>query len=172
MKHALLSLFIVALVSFSAHAATVLHMDLKTLSKEADAIVVVSVEDVQTEVRDGRVFSKATFRTEDVWKGQPMDTFSIRYLGGRHGNLVTRVPGLPMFAEGSREILFLESHPKRKGWAVLGLEQGRFVLNEDRVERSPDAHLHPISEDGKPVEMSEFPSDLKSFMAEVLGANE
>lgn len=172
MKHALLSLFIIALVSFSAHAATVLHMDLKTLSKEADAIVVVSVEDVQTEVRDGRVFSKATFRTEDVWKGQTMDTFSIRYLGGRHGNLVTRVPGLPMFAEGSREILFLESHPKHKGWAVLGLEQGRFVLKEDQVERSPDAHLHPISSDGKPVRMSEFPSDLKSFMAEVLGASE
>lgn len=172
MKHALLSSFIIVLVSVSAHAATVLHMDLKTLSKEADAIVVASVVDVQTEVREGRVFSKATFQTEEVWKGQPLDTFSIRYLGGRHGDLVTRVPGLPMFTEGSREILFLESHPRHKSWAVLGLEQGRFVLDEDRVKRSPDAHLHPISNDGKPVKMSEFPSDLKSFMAEVLGASE
>lgn len=157
-------------LSFSAFAATVLKLDFDQLLKESDAALIATVVRVEPFKRESRVFSRIHFDVEETWKGETLKSFEIIQPGGRLGTIATRVPGMPEFEVGDRQILFLES---RNGqWVVLGLEQGRFLLDGDRVLSKDAVHLHLVTRDGEKTETVEYPADLKSFKSKVLGPQE
>jgi len=154
-------------ISISAHAATVLKLDFDQLVKESDAALIATVVRIEPFQDGSRIFSRIYFDVEETWKGDTIKSFEIVQPGGRLGSIVTRVPGMPEFEVGDRQILFLES--SRDGqWVVLGLEQGRFLLEGDRVLSKASVHLHLVTRDGKHADQIEFPADLKSFKSSVL----
>src|SRR5690554_3541807 len=128
-----LSIFVCALAS-TASAATVERMDLDELVQRSDAVVVAQVADVQTELDErGRVVSIIELRVRETLKGPATQTVKIRQIGGAHGNIVTRVPGMPSFQVADQGVLFLSGDVELRPTAVTGLAQGYF-----RVALGPD----------------------------------
>lgn len=108
----------------TATAATVLMLDLPTLVAHSDIIIVAQVVDLESERDGGRVYTTISFRTEDSLKGWPGKDFSIRQVGGRHGDIATQAPGMPDFTTGETVFLFLDD--SQGSLAVTGLSQGKF----------------------------------------------
>lgn len=153
-------------LSSAVFAATVLKLELDQLTKMADAIVVSQAVQVEHFMVEGRVFTRTQFRVEETWKGSAGKTFTIQQPGGRVGNLVTRVPGLPTFEKGEKNILFLEKNPRAPEghFVVLGLEQGKFQLDGTNIKPRPDVHLHLINPNGTPAApLTELPRTLDNF---------
>ncbi len=125
-------LALVILMPATATAATVVKLDMPNLVASSDAIVVAEVTEIDSELdADGRVYTTIEFSTDDVLKGEPGESFSIRQVGGQHGDIATRAPGMPDFERGEEVFLFLsnfETHP-----VITGLSQGKF-----RVAVGPD----------------------------------
>lgn len=109
-------------------AATVPAMDLDELTKVADAIVLGSVESVESSLRDGRVYTDVVIRIEDTLKGDLVETVTIRHLGGKTDELATYVPGMPSFTQGERSLLFLEK-TSASTWVTVGLALGKWAVS-------------------------------------------
>lgn len=168
MQLALRSLLVLLslLLSSAVFAATVLKLDLDQLKEKADAIAVSEVVAVDHFMVEGRVFTRTHFQVLETWKGGPLRTFVIQQPGGRIGNLVTRVPGLPTFEKGEKTILFLEKTPRTpEGYfVVLGLEQGKFQLDGTNIVPKPDVHLHLVNPNGTPATpVTNLPRTLDNF---------
>jgi len=112
----------------SAGATTVVKLGLDGLTANADRIVVAEVQSIESVRRDGKITTDIRVRIERSWKGPSAsgDTVTIRQPGGRVGDTVTRVHGMPRYREGERAVLFLESHDDADTYSVVGLRQGKF----------------------------------------------
>ncbi|MFB6350998.1 MAG: hypothetical protein ABEK29_04305 [Bradymonadaceae bacterium] len=125
----------------SAAATTALKLDLQSLVANSNAIVLGDVTDVRSFKKDGRIYTDTTVRVDEAWKGDATDTVTIRHPGGRIGDTVTRVFGLPGFEPDERVVVFLrrarasssEGEPQASHFTVTGLRQGKF-----RVTLGPD----------------------------------
>jgi hypothetical protein len=86
------------------------------------------------------LFTTTTLDVHHLLKGNaaevPARGFRLTQVGGALDGVVARIPGQPRFVPGQRVVLFLERTPR--GFAVLGFEQGRFVV-EDEPDGSPVA---------------------------------
>lgn len=117
-----------------AHATTVLRFDARQLIQRSRDIVHV----VCTAISSGRdaagvIVTRSTFRVVERFRG-PLagGSFHITQPGGRVGNLILHLPGMPSYGVGDELILFLPAarrDPERR--APVGLGQGVY-----RVERS------------------------------------
>lgn len=130
---ALLSGFVALSVLFaasSAGATTVLKLELEGLVANSDRIVVGDVQSVDSYRKDGKIFTKASIEIEETWKGDETDekTITIHQPGGRIGDTVTRVFGMPDFRKKERIVAFLDERPGLPGYVVTGLRQGKFTV--------------------------------------------
>jgi len=111
-------------------ATTVLKLDLEELTATSDRIVVGEVESIESLRHDGRIVTDIELRVDEHWKGasDAPDSVTIRQPGGRIGDTVTRVHGMPRFREGEQTVLFLDGHPDQNLYSVTGLRQGKFHI--------------------------------------------
>lgn len=131
---ALLSTLTLWLLATSATAATLPRMDLEELVVRSDAVVVAQVDEITTELdARGRVVSTITLKVRETLKGPVRRTLAIRQLGGFHGDVGTRVPGMPVFQVADQGVLFLSGDVAQHPASVTGLAQGFF-----RVALGPD----------------------------------
>ncbi|RVU44139.1 hypothetical protein EA187_11360 [Lujinxingia sediminis] len=132
---ALMSTLTLWLLAANATAATLPRMDLEELVVRSDAVVVAQVETITTELdARGRVVSTITLTVRETLKGPARRTVAIRQLGGYHGDVGTRVPGMPVFQIADRGVLFLSGNVAQHPASVTGLAQGFF-----RVALGPDS---------------------------------
>ncbi|RDV38905.1 hypothetical protein DV096_08925 [Bradymonadaceae bacterium TMQ3] len=132
---ALMSTLTLWLLAANATAATLPRMDLEELVVRSDAVVVAQVETITTELdARGRVVSTITLTVRETLKGPAQRTVAIRQLGGYHGDVGTRVPGMPVFQIADRGVLFLSGNVAQHPASVTGLAQGFF-----RVALGPDS---------------------------------
>lgn len=112
----------------TGRATTVLKLDLESLTANSDRIVVGEVESIDSLRHDGKIVTDIEVRVAEQWKGasEPPDAVTIRQPGGRIGDTVTRVHGMPRFREGETTVLFLDKHPEQDLYSVTGLRQGKF----------------------------------------------
>ncbi|TXD38569.1 hypothetical protein FRC98_06725 [Lujinxingia vulgaris] len=133
---ALFTLLILALslLATSASAATLPRMDLEELVVRSDAVVVAEVDEITTDLdARGRVVSTITLKVSETLKGPAARTITIRQLGGVHGDIGTRVPGMPVFQVADQGVLFLSGDVVQRPASVTGLAQGFF-----RIALGPD----------------------------------
>lgn len=125
----LVALFVLFAAS-SAGATTVLKLELEGLVANSDRIVVGNVQSVDSYRKDGKIFTKASVEVDETWKGDETDekTITIHQPGGRMGDTVTRVFGMPDFRKKERVIAFLDERPGMPGYVVTGLRQGKFTV--------------------------------------------
>jgi len=108
------------------------RMSLEEMVREADSIVDGVVESVESRWENRMIFSYITIRIEDSLKGRRSRTVVVRQVGGRIGNRILDVPGMPAFGTGDRVVVFLKD--TRNGtFHVVGMAQGRYRVENDRA---------------------------------------
>ena len=114
----------------TAGSTTVLKMGLEGLVANSDRIVVGDVESIESHRSDGKIYTETTLRIREQWKGEDAEskTVTIRQPGGRVGDTVTRVYGMPDYRRHERIVAFLKQRPERAGYVITGLRQGKFSV--------------------------------------------
>ncbi len=136
-----------ALLAIAANSTTLSRLRFEELVKQATAVARLRCLGVESRWQDGEIWTETRFETLEVSKGLLPGVVSVRMLGGRVGNLYSRVEGVPAFRPGEEAYVFLwgrEGEPFR----VLGWSQGTFRITRDSqtgVERvTQDSAALPI----------------------------
>jgi hypothetical protein len=93
-------------------ATTVVPPQFETLVNESDSIVHVVAKNVtaekRTTARGSKIVTRVEFETLDVVAGTaPASTFTLEFLGGEVDGQRMTVEGMPRFAVGDEDILFV-----------------------------------------------------------------
>jgi hypothetical protein len=125
------------LLAVAANATTLSRLRFEELVNQATAVARLRCLSVESRWQDREIWTETRFEVVDVNKGLLPGVISVRMLGGRIGNLHSRVAGVPAFRPGEEAYVFLwwrEGEPLR----VLGWSQGTFRITRDErtgVER-------------------------------------
>ena len=82
-------------------------------------------------------------------------------VGGRVGNTILHVSGMPVFEAGESAVLFLER--SKSYLTVVGLNQGKFTISNGEVSNSVEGLSFSGDISGKPFKMplNEFKRQIK-----------
>lgn len=139
LKRALVTLGLAAIVSIAARAAVLIHLNDAELVGHSAHIVEATVKDVSTAWMDpdgnGReeIWTTVRVRVDRVLKGGSSvgDVLTIRQLGGKIGDIEYHIFGMPEFAAGERDLLFLDARLDNSRYTPLvGLAQGRWKIRK------------------------------------------
>lgn len=161
------------LISKSASASVVTHMDLETLVQLSPVIVRGEVESIVsgTDSAYSRIHTYVTIRVDESLKGaEGSERVTLRLLGGSVGEQASVVFGMPSFRRGERVVLF--ARPAKSGALVVsGLFQGKFPITSenglDVVEPQSTPERTLVINQDKPTEA--IKKSLAAFLAEVRG---
>jgi hypothetical protein len=146
-------LAVIVCVAVSARAATFIVPSDRDMVRRADAIVVGAALASYSHMIDGRVETVTSFSIHEVIKGSVGFSIDIHEPGGRVGDQITFIPGVPRFSPGEESILFL-TRTHRDEWAVTEIALGRFVFVSDqagqRLALRDEGEIHGWDPDGLP----------------------
>jgi hypothetical protein len=116
------------LVTVPVGATTFVATTERALARAADAVVVGTVEDIETvSGRDGSISTLVTLAIEDTYKGATGRTLTLKQPGGQLADRGFWLAGSPQFHGGQRNLLFLSAGPDGTArTTAYGL--GQFVL--------------------------------------------
>ena len=136
------------------YATSVQRLSFDDLVAKAQSIVEGSVVNAQT-VRssDGKlILTNYTIQVEESLKGSNKKTVTLTTIGGRIGNTVLHVSGMPVFQTGEKAVLFLEQAGAYT--TVVGLNQGKFTISNGQIANSVAGLSFSDGAPGNPVSMS------------------
>jgi len=119
------------LAGSAARATTLLRMSVEEMARASQEIVRARCTGTATRWDAGEIWTFAAFEVEETWRGPAAAQVTVRLLGGRAGDLTSRVSGVPRFQPGEEVVLFLERTP-RGDFSVVSWEQGTFRVRRDR----------------------------------------
>lgn len=155
-----LSLF--AFLDF-AQATTVRRLSFDDLVRKAEIIVSGQVTDSRTyRSNDGKlIFTSYTVQVAETLKGKTPATVTVTTIGGKLGNTVLHVSGMPQFQTGENAVLFLEHSGAYT--TVVGLNQGKFNVSNGEVSNTMSGLSFPDASAAKPLKMpvDEFKRQIK-----------
>jgi hypothetical protein len=163
MHRVLTSALLILTFLASAHATTVRRLSFDNLIAKSEAIVTGQVIDSRTyRTPDGKlILTSYTVRVGEQLKGKTPPTVTVTIVGGRIGNTILRVSGMPQFHNGESAVLFLE----RSGiyTTVVGLNQGKFSISNGEVSNTVTGLSFPDGGSGRPLKMpvDEFKRQIK-----------
>lgn len=157
-----------------AHATTVLRLPIETLVRTSTWVVHGTVREVddQAGVQQGGYRTRYTVDVAEVVKGGGPTPGSLVFSvpGGRAGERVMAVAGMPRLAAGDEVVLLLE-RTGNGGLAFAGFGQGVFFVRRDttgfaRVERSLGGG-HYVGRAGASIAQLDagLPNDLSALLA-------
>lgn len=96
----------------SAYALTVvLPVDLKDLTVNAELIFVGTVSDIRSQKEANKIYTYVTFSDLQLIKGIYLEEIiTVRFDGGTVRGETFRIPGMPKFVVGERDLLFLAAN--------------------------------------------------------------
>lgn len=122
------------LTAAAVHATTVIPPTFDELVGQAETIFEGTVTDVQSqwagEGGQRHIVTFVTFKVNDVLKGEPGESYTIRMLGGTIGDTTMEVTDTPKFKQGDRDIVFVENNG-RQFVPLVGIMHGRFRVEKD-----------------------------------------
>jgi uncharacterized protein (DUF2141 family) len=140
-------------LAVSARAATFIVPGDRDMVRRADAIVVGAALASYSQMIDGRIETVTSYSIHEVIKGSVGFSIDIHEPGGRVGDQITFIPGVPRFEAGEESILFLTRTPHGT-WAVTDIALGRFVFRPDQAGRKlalrVEGEIHGWDPDGSP----------------------
>jgi len=163
MKRLPILVFLIFAFLDSLHATTVRHLSFDDLVAKAEVIVAGQVIDSRTyRTSDGKlILTSYTVQVGENIKGKAPATLTVTTIGGRLGNTVLRVSGMPQFQTGENAVLFLE----RSGayTTVVGLNQGKFSITNGEVSNTLTGLSFVDDKAGKTLKMpvDEFRRQIK-----------
>jgi hypothetical protein len=115
------------------------------------------------------ILTYSTFKVSNTFKGAPAQEVTVVVPGGTIGGLHQSSVGLPTFAEGSENVLFIRN--SKVGPTVLYFDQGAY---EVRTDARGEKIVAPVATDAVHVDAqrgvavpSESPRDLNAFKSDV-----
>lgn len=170
----------------TALAATVREVSFDHLCERAEAIICATAREVRTEASpDGNHVLTFTRFDNLVWvKGDTIEegtadgdevsseSYEVCTLGGRLGNIVEKIPGMPQFEIGNRYILFVEGNG-RNICPIVGVHQGCFHIEQtedgnEQVKTFRRRVINGVNEGelqtASPSEESQASIDLLQFL--------
>ena len=145
------------------YATSVQRLSFELLVAKAQSIVQGSVVSAQTyRSADGKlILTNYTVDVEESLKGSSGKTVTFTTVGGRIGNTILHVSGMPVFQPGEKAVLFLEQAGAYT--TVVGLNQGKFTVSNGEISNSVAGLSFPDGGSGSPVRMSldEFKRQVK-----------
>lgn len=131
-------LFTSALWALAAplYATSVQRLSLEDLVAKAQTIVEASIVSANTyRSADGKlILTNYTIDVQESLKGSPGKTVTLTTIGGRIGNTILRVSGMPAFQPGEKAVLFLEQAGAYT--TIVGLNQGKFTIANGEISNS------------------------------------
>lgn len=113
-----------------AHATTVIEKNLDALCAEADQVfvgTVISVQSAWTEAQHRDIETTVTFGDLVALLGVDTTEVSLQFSGGRVGDVIEYVPGMPQFNVGERFVIFARGGGSAS--ALVGFHQGFFRVD-------------------------------------------
>jgi hypothetical protein len=108
------------------------------LTRKADTIVLGTVTQ-QTSAWDAKyaaIYTDVTLEVERVLTGPPRAVVTLRVPGGRVGGMGMGTSNDATFRQGERVIVCLDTNAVPS--TVVGMQQGRFTVEDDRVIRADE----------------------------------
>jgi hypothetical protein len=133
----LLLLFFCCLSIQNGHGAMV-KLSLEQLVTDADLMVLGTVDSVQSELVEGKIFSFATVSVNLKIKGEPegtQDKIVVRFPGGTVGDVGMKVEDSPDYKQGEEVLLFLQKTKTQLEYVTVGSSQGKFLMKNNIVVR-------------------------------------
>jgi hypothetical protein len=138
------------LTSKTSEGAHVVALDTAALTSQADLVVRGIIVDIQAEAVPEavtRIHTRATLTVQELFKsqiagftaGMSIDIYTPGGILGRYGQWS---PGAPRFQPGEEVVLFLSRHPHTGRFFVLGLSQGRYVVDRTLYAEGMTASDH------------------------------
>ena len=135
-RFALLGLLCVFLPPRVASSTVVIPPSFDELVTRAQSIFVGEVIDRQSiweSTAQGRsIVTQVTFKVDDVWKGSVGPITRLEFLGGTIGEVTLEVSGVPAFAIGQRDVLFVTPDTRTIS-PLVGHMYGRLRVERDTV---------------------------------------
>ena len=133
-----------------ASSTTVAAPTFDELVLRAESVVVarvVATRSAWVDSRSGRsIVTDVTVAIEQTLKGPAYAQRSFEFLGGTVGDDTLRVEGIPQFAVGDRDVLFI-NEMGRPASPLVGFMYGRFRIVRDGVTGVETIRTH----DGRPL---------------------
>jgi hypothetical protein len=144
-------------------ATSVRRLNFDELIASAHSIVEGSVVSSNTyRSIDGKlILTSYTINVQESLKGNTPQTVTVTTVGGRIGNTILHVAGMPAFQPGDRAVLFLEQ--SKSYTTIVGLNQGKFAISNGEVSNSVNGLSFPDGAAGKSLRMplDEFKKQIK-----------
>src|SRR5260370_28943098 len=99
-----------ALLAIAANATTLSRLRFEELANQATAVARVRCIGVESRWQDGEIWTETQFEIVEVNKGLLPGVISVRMLGGKIGNLHSRIDGAPTFHADEEAYVFLCCH--------------------------------------------------------------
>jgi hypothetical protein len=125
-------------IGFVATATTVIPPKFDDLVSRAQIIFEGEVTNLHSQwIGEGaqhRIVTFVTFKVDDVLKGDPGTSYSIRMLGGTVDGRTMQVTDAPQFKIGDHDVLFVENNGSQF-IPLVGIQHGRFRVSKDASGR-------------------------------------
>lgn len=131
----------IVLIAITANATTLAPLKLTDLAQESTAIARLRCLDTKSFWDRGEIWTETRFAIVKREKGEVPAVVTVRLLGGKVGNLHSRVDEVPEFRTGEEVYLFLWNRAGEP-YRVLGWSQGTF-----RVSRDAQSGLETVTQD-------------------------
>jgi len=137
MKRLIAITALILLFSMSTRATTVERLTLDDMVKKAEAIVHGKVTSSRTHWSSNRKLILTTYMLDvsETIKGQAGRSVELTTIGGRIGDLILHVSGMPSFEPDEDAVVFLEKSGAFS--TVVGLNQGKFTVRNGEVSNNP-----------------------------------
>ena len=120
------------LVAQAGHTA-MLKLNLEDIVQQANTIVLGTVTHQESawDAHHTAIHTDVTVAVERALLGSPGDEVTFRIAGGIVGSMGMRTSNDPVFQDGERVIVFLDTASVPA--SVVGLQQGKFPVRDDTV---------------------------------------
>ena len=128
-----------------------LKMSVEDLATQADTIVLGTVtrQESAWDTQHTAIYTDVTVVVERALAGRPGDIVTLRIAGGIVGGMGMRTSNDPVFRDGERVIVFLDTTAVPS--SVVGMQQGKCTIKDDLVTRA-----------GETVSLKEFMATVRS----------
>src|SRR5260370_6563915 len=130
-----------ALRAVAANGTTLSRLRFEELVNQATAVARLRCIGVESFLENGEIWTETRFEIVELNKGLLPAVVSVRMLGGRVGNLHSRIEGMLAFRPGEEAYVFLWGH-EGEPFRVLGWSQGTF-----RIARDPRTGVERVTQD-------------------------
>ncbi|MBC7398152.1 MAG: hypothetical protein H7333_11985 [Bdellovibrionales bacterium] len=136
--------FLLALIPLQTPAAKATSFYIRPFSEFTETTPVIvrgKLNNIHAEnsiTADGArtIYTYANLEVKEVFKGDlhQKSAITVRKIGGTKNGMTLEVPSSPQFKENEETVLFLSAEKEDQAYEVLGLELGKFGLDEKNGE--------------------------------------